>query len=227
MDRSLTFVLPARDEEGNIARAVAACVRCGEALAVPFEVVVVDDGSLDRTAERAEASGDPRVRVVRHGLARGYGAALRTGFRVARTARVFFTDADLQFEVSELAGWWALADRYPVIVGYRAPRRDGWIRRLNGWAWSRVVDACLGTAVRDVDCAFKLFDRRALDDLRIRSDGAFVNAEIVASLRRAGLPMVELPVSHRPRTAGRASGARPAVVGAALRDLIRALAWAS
>lgn len=183
------------------------------------EVVVVDDGSTDGTGVAARAVGDPRVRVVRHGVSRGYGAALRTGFGHARGGLVFFTDADGQFDVAELGRLEAWVTRFDLVVGYRAPRRDGWYRGALGWGWSRLLDTTLGVGVRDVDCAFKLVRRQALLDLGLVSRGAFVNGELLARARARGLSVKEVPVTHFPRPAGVASGARLRVGARAVREL--------
>lgn len=219
--RSLSFVLPAFNEAENIGHAIGRCVAVGETLGSDFEVIAVDDGSRDGTRRIADAiaATDPRVRTLHHPHNRGYGAALKTGLLAARMDRVFFTDADLQFDVGEVRRLLAWADRYDIVAGYRAPRRDPWHRVLNGLAWSRLVDALFQTGVRDVDCAFKVFDRRVFERIRISSLGAFVNTEILVRARAEGFTVVEVPVTHYPRQAGQASGAHPRVVARAFREL--------
>lgn len=221
MTRSLTFVLPAFNEGENIAAAISRCREVGDHLGLTFEVIVVDDGSADDTGPItvAHSHGDPRVRLVHHARNRGYGAALRTGLFAARMERVFFTDADLQFDVAELSRLLAYADDYDIVAGYRAPRRDPWRRRLNGWAWSRLVHTWFGTGVRDVDCAFKLFDRRIFERIPVFSIGAFINTEILVRARAEGFSLIEVPVSHHPRSAGAQSGANPRVILKAFQEL--------
>jgi|JI10StandDraft_1071094.scaffolds.fasta_scaffold543866_2 glycosyltransferase involved in cell wall biosynthesis len=219
--RSVSFVLPAFNEATNIQRAVQRCVEVGEGLGRDFEVVVVDDGSRDETRAIVEAmaTADARVRTVHHARNRGYGAALKSGLFAATRDLVFFTDADLQFDVAEIDKLLAHAEAYPIVAGYRAPRRDGWGRRFNGWAWTRLVDALFGVGVRDVDCAFKVFDRRIFDRIPVYSIGAFVNTEILVRAQAEGFGMVEVPVSHFPRTAGVATGAHPKVILKAVHEL--------
>ncbi len=218
--RSLSFVLPAFNEAENIAHAVRHCVAVGERLG-DFEVIVVDDGSHDATREVVDAlaAQDPRIRTLHHLRNRGYGAALRSGLLAARMERVFFTDADLQFDVSEVESLLAWADRYGIVAGYRAPRRDPLGRRLLGWTWSRLVGALFDLDVRDVDCAFKVFDRRIFDRISIQSLGALINTEILVRARAEGFRILQVPVTHRPRRAGEQSGANPRVVYKALREL--------
>lgn len=219
---SLSFVLPAFNEAENIQEAVLRCVAVGERLALEFEVIVVDDGSSDDTRRLADelTAADVRVRTVHHPSNRGYGAALRSGLHAARMDRIFFTDADLQFDVTELDRLLGYADRYAIVAGYRAPRRDPWGRRFLGWTWSRLVGLLFGLRVRDVDCAFKLFDRRVIDAISVESIGAFVNTEILVRALAEGFELVEVPVTHHARVAGEQSGANLRVIFKAVRELI-------
>jgi glycosyltransferase involved in cell wall biosynthesis len=217
--RSLSIVLPAYNEAANIRRTVGAALDALAIHAIDGEVVVVDDGSRDRTAEQAVSSADPRVRIVRHEVNRGYGAALRSGFSAARGEHVFFTDADLQFDVRELARLARWSEQYDIVVGYRHPRSDNLIRRLNGWSWSRLMNGLFDVRVRDVDCAFKVFHRRVIERVPLSSFGAFVNSELLVRARAAGFRIHEVPVSHFPRRAGVATGGNPRVIGRAWWEL--------
>lgn len=215
-------MLPAFNEADNIRESVRRCVSAGEALELDdLEVIVVDDGSLDRTRAIVEelARSDPRIRSVHHPSNLGYGAALRSGLLAARLDRVFFTDADLQFDVHEVALLLEHAQHYGVVAGYRSPRRDPAIRRLAGWTWTRLVGSMFDLQVRDVDCAFKVFDRRVFDRIDICSIGALVNTEILVRARAEGFHIKEVPVSHFPRAAGRQTGLHPRVVLRALSEL--------
>jgi len=220
--RSLSFVLPAFDEALNIAEAIRRCVAVGERLGVAFEVIVVDDGSRDATRFIADrfAEEDRRVRTIHHPRNRGYGAALRSGLLAARMDRVFFTDADLQFDVDEIDALLHHADVYDVVVGYRAPRRDPLGRIVLGWGWSRLVALLFDLDVRDVDCAFKVFDRRVIERIAIQSVGALVNTEILVRAKGLGFRIQEVPVRHMPRRAGQSTGASPRVVLKALSELL-------
>ena len=210
----VSFVLPAYNEEDNIERAIRDTVAVAERLCADYEVLVVDDGSQDATVERAQraAAANPKVHLLRHGHNRGYGDALRTGFLRARMDFVFFTDADNQFDMDELALLLPWADHVDVVAGYRVKRQDPFMRRVNAWGWNRLVRVLFYVPVRDIDCAFKLFRREALDELDIESVGALVNTEIMVKLGRTGKTVVEVGVTHRPRTAGMARGAKLSVI---------------
>jgi len=219
----LSIVLPCHDEAPNVEAVVRAACDAARTVAARWEIVVVDDGSVDGTGERvrALAARQDRIRLVRHERNRGYGAALKSGFREARYDHVFYTDGDGQFDLSQLAGFLAAPGRRPgaVLAGYRHPRRDSLLRALNGRSWTALANATLGLGVRDVNCAFKLFPRELLAATPLSSRGAAIDAEILAEARRRGYPIDEAPVEHRPRRHGRQSGARPVVIARALLEL--------
>jgi glycosyltransferase involved in cell wall biosynthesis len=220
---SVSIVLPAYNEQPNIEQAISEATGVAERLFGRHEIVVVDDGSTDRTAELARAVGerDPRVVVVSHGENRGYGEALRTGFRRSTLDFVFFTDADLQFDLDELEEFLQYAGTVDVVAGYRLNRQDPLGRRAMAYGWNLLVRILFYVPVRDIDCAFKLFDRKALQDIDIESVGAMVNTELMVKLGRSGASVVEVGVTHRRRRAGKARGADVRVILTAVRELRR------
>ena len=222
-DMRLSIVLPAYDEEDNVEAAIAEATRAAERLVAEHEVVVVNDGSVDGTAARVRAAAerDPRVRLVEHDRNRGYGEALRSGFLASRLDFVFFTDADLQFDMGELALLLPYAGAVDVVAGYRLNRQDAMVRRLNAYGWNLLVRVLFYVPVRDIDCAFKLFDRRVLEEVDIESVGAMVNTELMVKLGRRGASVVEVGVHHRPRRAGEGRGASPRVIAMAFREIVR------
>ncbi|MCU0725451.1 MAG: glycosyltransferase family 2 protein [Planctomycetes bacterium] len=218
----ISCFLPACNEEGNIARTVGEALAVLPAVAHECEVIVVDDGSRDGTAAVAEglAAGDPRVRVVRHPANRGYGQAVRSGLRAGRLEWLFLTDGDGQFDFADLPRVAALAPGHDAVLGFRRKRRDTFLRRLNGVAWTLLMDLLLRLRVRDVDCAFKLLRREVVAGLPLRSRGAMISAELIARLRRRRARIAEVPVAHRPRLAGTSTGGNPRVILRAFGELL-------
>jgi 4-amino-4-deoxy-L-arabinose transferase-like glycosyltransferase len=200
----LSLVLPAYNEETGIRQAIEEACAALDELTNAYEVLVVDDGSCDGTAARvAEVAAQRRqVRLLRHPVNRGYGAALRTGFAAARFERVAFTDADCQFHLADLGRMLPLSDRYPLVVGWRQRRQDSLRRRLLSRSYNWLTSALLGTQVRDCDCALKVFQRQVLAELLPESNSFFVNAEILTKARQRGLQVAEVGVRHRPRLCG-------------------------
>lgn len=202
--RSLSLIVPAYNEEAGIRQALEEADDSLAELADAYEILVVDDGSRDATARLAAetACARPAVRLLRHEVNRGYGAALRTGFEAARFDRVAFTDADCQFYLADLAFLVPLTDRAPLAVGFRVGRQDTWLRRFFSWGYNALVRLLLGTRVRDCDCALKVFRKEALENLLPESSGFFVNAEMLARARKLGYRVAEAGVRHRPRLHG-------------------------
>jgi glycosyltransferase involved in cell wall biosynthesis len=202
--RQLSLVMPAYNEEAGIQAAVAEAREALAGLDVECEIIVVDDGSADRTAARVRelAALWPDVHVIRHDRNRGYGAALRTGFQAARFPLVAFTDADSQFYLEDLERLLPLTGRHAIVAGRRLNRQDSWRRRFFSWGYNKLVRLLLSTGVHDCDCALKLFHRDVLMHLLPESDGFFVNAEMLCRARRLGISIAEVGVRHRPRHRG-------------------------
>jgi dolichol-phosphate mannosyltransferase len=203
----LSLVMPAFNEAAGIAEAVAEAHESLVGLGYEFELLVVDDGSTDGTAERVEelAATWPRVRLLSHARNLGYGAALRTGFEAARYELVAFTDADGQFHLEDLDELVPLADEHPVVVGWRIDRKDPWRRRFLSRGYNVLARALLGTGVRDCDCALKVFRRENLAYLLPESAGFFVNSEMLCRAGQFGWPVAEVGVRHRPRRRGQST----------------------
>jgi glycosyltransferase involved in cell wall biosynthesis len=217
----LSLVFPVFDEELNIGVLLDRALLLAPRLAASFEIVVVDDGSRDGSLGVIEARrrAEPRIRLLRHAANRGYGAALRAGLREAHGELVFFSDADLQFDLEQLSALLAHTHEFDLVAGYRRPRRDPWPRLLLAAGWGLLARLLFGLQVRDIDCAFKVFHRRVLEAIPIASVGACVNTEILVRARLAGFRIHQVAVNHRRRRAGRQSGARPRVILRALLEL--------
>lgn len=222
---SISLVLPAYNEAGNIEPMVAEATPALESVADDYEIIVVDDGSTDGTAgvARHVMEEHPRVRLVQHPVNQGFGAAVFSGFTSAQKDWIFYTDADRQFVLSELERFVPFMDEADLIAGYRAPRRDPFMRVVYGKGWSMLCTLVFGYTVRDVDCGFKLLRREIIQNLasQIASRGATFSIEWLVRAKRAGYRFAELPVSHRPRVAGSQTGANINVITRAFRELLR------
>jgi glycosyltransferase involved in cell wall biosynthesis len=218
---SISAVLPAYNEAAIIEKTVRTVVEVLQGLAEDYEVIVVNDGSRDATPDIVGqlAAENPSVRCVSHVRNQGYGAALATGFAAATKDLVFLTDGDKQFDIRELSRLLPIIDKVDLVIGYRDPRRDPFKRVLFGWGWNMVVNALFGYTARDVDCAFKLFRRSVLERVHVHARGATFSAEFLIKARRLGLRIVEMGVSHFPRTAGEPTGAKLHVITRAFREL--------
>ena len=222
---SISLVMPAYNEADNIEPMVAEATPALEANADGHEIIVVDDGSADETAAvtRRVMESYPNVRLVEHPANKGFGAAVFSGFTSAEKDWIFYTDADRQFVLSELDRFVPYMDEADLIAGYRAPRRDPFMRVFYGKGWSALCTLMFGYTVRDVDCGFKLFRREIIESLapQIASRGATFSIEWLVRAKRAGYRFVELPVTHQPRVAGSQTGANIDVIVRAFRELMQ------
>lgn len=218
----LTVVLPCFNEAANVADAIRYASSAASRAAREYEIVVVDDGSSDETGKIAArfVEADARVRLVVHAGNRGYGDALRSGLQAARMPWVLLTDADLQFDLAELQDFLPFAADADLVVGWRMLRQDPVGRRINAAAWNWLVRRTFQLPVRDVDCAFKLIRREAIEGITLESSGAMISTELLVKSLAAGARLRELGVRHRPRVAGEASGANPKVVARAFHELL-------
>lgn len=218
----LSAVMPAYNEQAILPLALDEAIDALSDLCERWELIVVDDGSTDATpkilAERSRR--DPRLRVVTQRPNQGYTRALARGFTEARYEAVFYTDADAQFDLREVAHLYPHLDEADMVSGYRVRRRDPWVRLLTSAVYNRLQSMVLGVRARDVNCAFKLFRRSFFDAVRIESDGFLVDAELYARAKRAGLSWAQVGVRHRPREQG-SSTVRPGTVVETLRELWR------
>jgi glycosyltransferase involved in cell wall biosynthesis len=218
----ISAVLPAFNEAGNLERSVGGVARALASRARNFEIVVVDDGSRDETPallDRLKAQHG-ELRVVRHPVNRGYGAALRSGFEAARLSWIFLIDADNQFDPDEVDLLIARAGDADIVAGYRQHRRDPLARRLNAWAFFGLVRMLFGPLAKDVNCAFKLLRRDLLARMELHTQGALINTEILVLAHQLHARVIEVPVHHYPRTAGKQTGANPRVVLRAFAELL-------
>ena len=220
----LTIVLPCFNEEDNVVEAVRAAQLAGRRSALINEVIVVDDGSSDGTRERALAlvADDPMVKLVMHPVNRGYGAAVRSGIAAAQQPWTLLTDADLQFDLTQIEDFLPFAGDHDLIVGKRVMRMDPPGRRAAAAVWNRLVRAVFALPVADVDCAFKLVRTDLLADVPLTSSGAMISTELLVRCLERGARVKQLPVRHRPRVAGEQSGTNPRVVVRAFRELLTA-----
>ena len=207
MINSISIILPALNEEGNIEAAVKDIQSYFNSREEKYEIIVINDGSTDSTGEIAErlVGEDGTIRVVHHPINKGYGSALKKGFEISKYKYVFFTDSDRQFDVKGLDILLPLikTDAVEVIIGYRLKRKDPFIRRFLSWGYNSLVGYLFDLNVKDIDCAFKIFRKDIFSKINIESKNFFVNTEILAKARHYGFNVLEVGVPHFPRTVGK------------------------
>lgn len=223
----LSVFFPAYNEEKNIKEAVLRAAKILPKIASKYEIIIVDDGSTDKTGEIAERLAKEKefVKVVHHRPNRGYGAALKSGFSESRYSWVAFTDADGQFDFSEITKF---IDKQretdaDLVIGYYLKRAVPFYRKLNTFFWMTLIKALFGLKVKDVDCGFKLIRKRVIDKIpHLESErGAFISSEFLIKAQKLGFKIVEIGVHHYPDVAGGSTGANLNVIIRSFFDLFK------
>ena len=220
---SLSVVIPAHNEEATVESVVEEIVPVVQQLGKDYEIILVNDGSTDRTGEigRSLAQRIPNFQLIEHFPNRHYGGALKAGFAKATKELIAFFPADKQFVFREIDRLLTKLPAADIISGYRANRQDNLIRRFNGLGWNTVVWMLFGYLCQDIDCGFKLFRREILEHVKLVSDGAPIDTELLAGAKARGYRIAEVELTHLPRTAGKATGADFKVIARAFCDLPR------
>jgi glycosyltransferase involved in cell wall biosynthesis len=204
--KGLSVFFPAYNDSGTIASLVITALRTARTLTPDHEVIVINDGSADNTAEILDelARTYPEVRVVHHEKNRGYGGALRTGFATATRELIFYTDGDAQYDPAEMVLLWrALTDEIDLVNGYKISRSDPLHRIVIGRIYHHTVKILFGLTVRDVDCDFRLMRRAIFDKVRLEKNSGVICLEMMKKITDAKFRIAEVPVHHYHRAYGR------------------------
>jgi glycosyltransferase involved in cell wall biosynthesis len=202
----LSVFFPAYNDSGTIASMVIRTVKAASELTPDFEIIVVDDGSADSTAEIADelARTYPQVRAVHHPINRDYGAALQTGFRSATKELIFYTDGDAQYDPAELALLWPkMTPGIDLVNGYKISRSDPFHRIVIGRVYHHIVSLLFGLKLRDVDCDFRLMRRAIFERINLEKTSGIICVEMMKKIQDAGFRIVEVPVHHFHRAFGK------------------------
>jgi glycosyltransferase involved in cell wall biosynthesis len=209
---SISAFFPAYNDAGTIASMVISAMLVLEQLTDDYEIIVVNDGSVDHTPEILDrlAADYPQVRIVHHAKNRGYGGALRSGFKHATKDLIFYTDGDAQYDVRDLLKLYEhLTDKVDVVQGYKVGRSDHWIRKIIGTVYCKTVKFLFNLKLQDIDCDFRLIRRRVFKKVELTHDSGIICLELVKKIQDHGFVVVQQGVGHYPRVYGRSQFFRP------------------
>lgn len=223
----ISVFFPTYNEEGNILRVIQNVKDTLERVAVNWEIIVVNDGSKDRTLEMVSevAKNDKRIKIISHETNLGYGASLKSGFYNSRYKWICFIDSDGQFDFSEIV---LFLDKQKetgadMVIGYYKHRQVSLTKRVTSKLWEGLVFILFGLKVHDIDCGFKFISKKIIDEIpKLESErGAFISSELLIKAKKKGFTIVEIPVTHYPRLRGAGTGRNLNVIIKSFIDLFR------
>jgi glycosyltransferase involved in cell wall biosynthesis len=214
MSKSLSVVVPMYNEEENAEQAVLSLQKVLADLLDDFEIIIVESGSTDRTAEIADRleNEQPDVRVIHQISKEGLGSAIRLGMANTRKDFVLYIDGDEPFDVGEITRIIPLLDSWQAIIGYRIGKRENLRRKLLSRGYNGIIQLFLRLNVRDVNFSMKVISRHLLKKLKLRANGCFYDAELIAEIRRTGTDIYELGFEYTPRKSGKSALDRPSII---------------
>ena len=222
---NISVFFPTYNEEGNIEETVLKAKKVLLDVAGNWEIIIVDDGSTDKTGEiSAELTKkDKRIKVITHQVNRGYGAALQSGFYNAKYDWVVYNDSDGQFDFSEITKFISEIDSANLLLGYRIKRSDSPYRLILTKGWAMCLFITFGLKLKDVDCGFKMVNKKVIEKIpKLESErGGMINAELAIKAKKYGFRIKQIGVNHYPRTKGLATGAQLNVVVKSFIDLFK------
>lgn len=205
-EKSVSIFYPCYNDWATMASMVLYTIQTAERLKLDYEITIVDDGSPPHTHELLDdlEARFPAVKTVRHGVNRGYGAALRSGFASSTKEWIFYTDGDAQYDVRELEVLLEHANNdVDVVQGYKITRHDPLHRIVVGRIYHWIVKLAFGLRLRDVDCDFRLLRRSIFDRVELTRDSGVICAEMMTKIQREGFRVIETPVHHYQRAHGK------------------------
>jgi len=221
----VTIVLPCYNEQDHVVEELERITAAMDASPYSYELLAIDDKSTDRTPQIADAlaAADPHVRVIHHERNRKLGGSMKTGFAAATGDLVLYTDADLPFDMAELPRAVRLLREYDVdiISAYRFDRTgEGLLRGVYTFVYNAMIKTLFGVKVRDINFAFKLCRRRIFDHVELKSEGSFIDAELVIRSTRLGFEIMQMGVDYFPRTRGESTLSSPGVIVTIVKEML-------
>lgn len=218
----VSFFCPAYHDEGNLPKLIPVVFNFISKISRKFEIIIIEDGSPDKTGEIADnlAKQYPYIRTIHHPQNLGYGATIREGFFNARYEYVMYTDGDNQYDVREFGPYLYLLKTHDILSGYAKSKIITTRRKIQSFVYNLIIKFLFFVNIRDIDCAMKIYSRKALDAITIKSSSAFIDAEMLIQASRKGFKIAQFPVTQYPRTSGSECGSKFGVVWATIKEIL-------
>ena len=219
---SLTFIIPTYNDEATIETVIENTLYVGRHLRLPFNILVVDDASRDRTGNILKKlhRHHTELKIITHTKNAGYGKTIKELYEKAKNTWLFSLPGDYQIEPAELHKLWPYRREADMIIGRRISRADNRTRRRQSGIYNRLLRTLYGLKVHDVN-SVRLMKTSILKSFQLRTSSAFVDAELAISAARAGFQVTEIPIKHRARAGVGASGGKLTVMLPTIIDMIK------
>ncbi len=225
--KELSLFFPAYNEEANLEETIEKAIPVLKKVVERYELLIIDDGSKDKTGEIADklAQKYKFIRVIHHNPNKGYGGAIKAGWYGGKYEWIAFTDADGQFDFSEITKFIEKQKQTDadLVIGYYLKRAVSQTTVLTSKIWELLVFLFFGLKVKDIDCGFKMARKKVIEGIpRLESErGPFITSEFLIKAKASGFKFAEVGVHHYPRKTGAATGRQFKVIWSGLKDLIR------
>lgn len=225
--KEISVFFPAYNEEENIGKTVVSARKKLKQIAKEFEIIIIDDGSTDKTDEiiKKLSLTDERIKIVRHKQNKGYGASLISGFYNSKYEWIAFMDSDGQFDFLEIERFIQIQKKTnaDIVAGFYIKRKVSFLRKLNTYLWQRLIRLLFKLNIKDIDCGFKLVKKEVINKIKpLKSQrGAFISTELLVKAKSKGFKIVEIPVHHFPREEGTPTGSNLRVILNSFKDLFK------
>jgi glycosyltransferase involved in cell wall biosynthesis len=221
--QSLTIGFPVYGDEGTVERVAMKALAVGKDIAVPFEVIIVDDGSPDRSGEIADALArvHPEIRVVHHEKNLGYGSAFKSVLRNSRYDWIALTDGDDQYDLLDLKDLIRVVHRYDLIITFRYRKIYSTLRVFLSWWYNVVLRFLFRTRFRDVSTGLRLVHRSVIDAVELESDGNIIGAELAIRAMLCGFAVGEVGIKTFPRAFGKSRSVKWRHLSRALAEIVK------
>ena len=204
---NITMFFPAYNEEENIPKVINSAINVLSKVANNYEIlVIVYEGSTDDTIEIVKkfAKKNKKIKLlIQPKDKKGIGYAKMMGFKNAKYPYIFYADSDNQFDLAEFKKFLPYINKYDIIAGYRIKRHDPKTRIVISKIYNAMMRILFGTKERDLDCAFRLVNKRVINSIELTCSTGVATTEILAKARRKGFRIKEIGVNHYPRILGK------------------------
>jgi len=202
--QSVSFFMPAYNEEKNIAKAIEEALAFLEKKFTKYELIIVNDGSKDNTKKIVESYSkkNKKIKLINHPTNLQYGRAFKSGFENSKNELIFYTDADLQFKINEISNLMKYINNYDLVIGYRKDRQDKKIRIFYSWLYNLALRTLLNIPYKDIDCAFKLCHKKVIDKVKPFKYIRTADSELLGKAIAYNFKIKQIPVTHLARKEG-------------------------